>query len=213
MSKDQSDEELLAGLGVDITPVKKLERSPKEQRIIAGFEEILRFTKEQGREPQHGDGRDIFERVYATRLDAIRNSAECRKVLAGVEGEALLERKAVISSLCEEGDDERLLSSLGVDWDKQAEVSHLKYVRPRAEIRAAEEIAKRDVCKDFECSGRCLRWCKRKSNQALVAHCHFATMRRSQKASFSFWTAKKSMSQKRARFLSIHTIGQMLGCA
>jgi len=150
MSKAQTDEELLAELGVDITPVKKVERTAKEQRIIAGFEEILRFVNEHGREPQHGDERDIFEKIYAIRLNAIRNSAECRKVLAGVEGEALLESKNAISSLCEDGDDEKLLRSLGVDWDEQAELSNLKYVKPRAEIRAAEEIAKRDVCKDFD---------------------------------------------------------------
>jgi len=150
MSKDQSDEELLAGLGVDITPVKKVERSAREQRIIAGFEEIVRFAKEHGREPRHGEGLDIFERIYATRLDAIRNSAECRKVLEGVEGAALLDYKEASSSLREDGNDEELLTALGVDWERQAELTKLKYVKPRAEIRAAEEVAKRDICKDFD---------------------------------------------------------------
>jgi len=150
MSKDQTDEELLAGLGVDITPVKKVERTAREQRIIAGFEEIVRFAKEHGREPRHGEGLDIFEMIYATRLDAIRNSAECRKVLEGVEGEALLEYKEAGSSLREDGNDEELLTALGVDWEKQADVTYLKHVKPRAEIRAAEEVAKRDFCKDFD---------------------------------------------------------------
>lgn len=150
MSKDQSDEELLAGLGVDITPVKMVERSAREQRIIASFEEIVRFTKEHGREPRHGEGLDIFERIYATRLDAIRNSAECRKVLEGVEGVELLEYKKPDSSLREDGNDEELLTALGVDWERQAELTKLKYVKPRAEIRAAEEVAKRDICKDFD---------------------------------------------------------------
>jgi T5orf172 domain len=150
MSKDQSDEELLASLGVDITLVKKVERSAREQRIIAGFEEIVRFAKEHGREPRHGEGLDIFERIYATRLDAIRKSAECRKVLEGVEGAALLEYKEAGSSLREDGNDEELLTALGVDWERQAELTKLKYVKPRAEIRAAEEVAKRDICKDFD---------------------------------------------------------------
>jgi hypothetical protein len=150
MSKDQSDEELLAGLGVDITPVKKVERTAREQRIIAGFEEVVRFAKEHGREPRHGEELDIFERNYATRLDAIRNSAECLKVLEGVEGAALLEYKKPDSSLREDGNDEELLTALGVDWERQAELTKLKYVKPRAEIRAAEEVAKRDICKDFD---------------------------------------------------------------
>ena len=146
MSREQSDEDLLASLGVDIAPVKKVERSAREQRIIAGFEEIVRFTKENGREPRHGEGRDIFERIYATRLDAIRKSGECRKVLEGAE---LLEASQHDVSLREDPDDESLLNSLGVDWQKQADVTYLKHVKPRAEIRAAEEVAKRDLCKDF----------------------------------------------------------------
>ena len=150
MSSKQSDEELLASLGVDITPVKKVERTPREQRIIAGFEEIVRFTKEHGREPRHGEGFDIFERIYATRLDAIRNSQECRKVLEGAEGGELLEYKEPDVSLREGGDDEALLASLGVDWEKQTGVTYLKHVKPRAEIRAAEEVAKRDICKGFD---------------------------------------------------------------
>lgn len=149
MSNKQSDEDLLASLGVDVTPVKKVERTPREQRIIAGFEEIVRFAKEQGREPRHGEGLDIFERIYATRLDAIRKSEECRKVLEGAEGAELLESRQPDVSLREDSDDEALLNSLGVEWEKQADVTYLKHVKPRAEIRAAEEVAKRDLCKDF----------------------------------------------------------------
>lgn len=150
MSSNQTDEELLAGLGVDITPVKKVVRTAREQRIIAGFEEIVRFTKEHGREPRHGEGLDIFERIYAARLDAIRESEECRKVLEGTEDGKLLEYKKSDVSLKEDGDDEALLATLGVDWEKQADVTYLKHVKPRAEIRAAEEVAKRDACKEFD---------------------------------------------------------------
>ena len=37
----------------------------REERIIAGFEEIQRFVETHGRAPQHGEDRDIFERLYA----------------------------------------------------------------------------------------------------------------------------------------------------
>ena len=150
MSEKQTDAEMLAALGVDTTPAKKVERSPKEQRIIAGFEEIVRFTKEHGAPPQHGEERDIFERIYAERLDRIRGSAECRRLLEGMDTGGLLESKELDLSLREDSSDEALLASLGVDWEKQAEISKLKYVKPRAEIRAAEEVAKRDVCRDFD---------------------------------------------------------------
>lgn len=150
MSEKQTDEEMLAALGVDIAPAKKVERSPREQRIIAGFEEIARFTKEHGAAPQHGEGKDIFERIYAERLDQIRGSAECRKVLEGMDAEGLLEHQEPDVSLRDGGNDEALLAALGVDWEKQADISKLKYVKPRAEIRAAEEVAKRDICKNFD---------------------------------------------------------------
>jgi hypothetical protein len=40
-------------------PKKAGGRSAREERIIAGFEEIQRFADQHGRAPQHGDGRDI----------------------------------------------------------------------------------------------------------------------------------------------------------
>ena len=49
-----SDQELLDALGVSAEPEKIAARSPREERIIAGFEEIQRFAEEHGRAPQHG---------------------------------------------------------------------------------------------------------------------------------------------------------------
>lgn len=40
------DLELLAELGVDLAPKPSGQRSAKEERIIAGFEEIERFVAE-----------------------------------------------------------------------------------------------------------------------------------------------------------------------
>ncbi|MEB3882213.1 hypothetical protein [Lyngbya sp. CCY1209] len=56
MSNKTTDEdlELLAELGVDIDPEPPRQYSPREERIIAGFEEIDRFVAENGRLPQHG---------------------------------------------------------------------------------------------------------------------------------------------------------------
>ena len=62
---DLSDDELLAELGVSIEPLKIGVRTPREERIIAGFEDIQRFFEANGRVPRHGEGLDIFERLYA----------------------------------------------------------------------------------------------------------------------------------------------------
>lgn len=150
MSKGQTDAEMLAALGVDTTPAKKQERTPREQRIIAGFEEIVRFTKDHGHPPQHGENKDIFERLYAERLEQIRSSEECRKILEGLDEEGLLEGKGPEDALEVDGDDEELLAALGVGTDDESDITKLTHVKTRAEIRAAEEIAKRDVCEDFD---------------------------------------------------------------
>ncbi len=47
----RSNKELLAELGVDTAPKKTATRSPREERIIAGFEEIQRFVEEHGHPP------------------------------------------------------------------------------------------------------------------------------------------------------------------
>ena len=71
-------------------PEKKGGRSAREERIIAGFEEIQRFVEKQGHAPQHGENRDIFERLYAVRLDRLRELADCRALLGPSDHQGLL---------------------------------------------------------------------------------------------------------------------------
>src|SRR3546814_379694 len=94
-------------------PEKKVGRGPREERIIAGFEEIQRFTGEHGRAPQHGEDRDIFERLYAVRLDRLRALEECRSLLAPLDRQELLtgaEIAAPVSS--EDMDTDALMAEL-----------------------------------------------------------------------------------------------------
>jgi hypothetical protein len=146
-----ADRELLDELGLDIAAAPSGQRSTKEERIVAGFEEIERFVAEQGRLPQHGEDRDIFERIYAVRLDRIRDSEECREILRPLDSCGLLDAEAD-PSLTTEVDltDEELLAALGIDADSQNDVTQLKHVRSRQEIKAAEEIAQRTHCEDFD---------------------------------------------------------------
>ena len=69
---------------------KRGRRTPREERIIAGFEEIQRFVEKHGRAPQHGEDRDIFERLYAVRLDRLRELEECRALLEPLDHQGLL---------------------------------------------------------------------------------------------------------------------------
>jgi hypothetical protein len=70
------DDELLVALGVEVAPLNVASHTPREERIIAGFEDILRFHQAHRRAPLHGEGRDIFERLYAVRLDQLRKLPE-----------------------------------------------------------------------------------------------------------------------------------------
>ena len=65
---EQSDKDLLDALGVETQVKKKATLSAMEERIIVGFEDIQRFVEENERLPTPGEGNDIFERIYATRL-------------------------------------------------------------------------------------------------------------------------------------------------
>ncbi len=148
---NDDDIELLGELGVESDPVATGGRTAKEQRIIAGFEEIERWIAEHGCPPAHGESRDIFERLYAVRLDRIRESAECRALLAGLDAKGLLEPHGEPreSRVEEAPGDYELLAALGVATEPVDDVTKLVHVRPREEIKAAEEIAHRNPCKDF----------------------------------------------------------------
>lgn len=148
---EKSNKDILDELGVDLAPAKKVAHSPREERIIAGFEEIQRFVEEHGHAPAHGEDKDIFERLYATRLDQIRSQEECRNLVVEMDGQGLLETGNSIAEPPKEyKNDEELLAELGVEPPKESDVTFLKHVKSRAEVKAAEEIANRTSCEDFE---------------------------------------------------------------
>jgi hypothetical protein len=141
------DDELAAELAEFGPPEKKGGRSPREERIFAGFEEIQTFVERHGRAPQHGEDRDIFERLYAVRLDRLRALDECRALLKPLDHQGLLAGTPIASS--SEIDDDALMAELD-GLDSGASVTELRHVRSRAEIQSAEEIAGRDRCQDFD---------------------------------------------------------------
>jgi len=143
-------DELAAELAEFAPPEKKGGRPASEERVIAGFEEIQRFTEQHGRAPQHGEDRDIFERLYAVRLDRLRALPNCRALLEPLDHQGLLAgAPAVAASVDETIDIDDLAAELadvvGVD-----DITVLRHVRTSAEKRAANEIADRSSCEDFE---------------------------------------------------------------
>jgi hypothetical protein len=149
---DLDDDELLEALGVEVAPIRAGGRTPREERIIAGFEDILRFYSEHQRAPQHGDGRDIFERLYAVRLDQLRKLPEARALLSELDKPGLLSAAPAMPADPNELDEDALLEELGVASDpaNPADITVLRHVRPIAERQAAEEVAERTPCEDFD---------------------------------------------------------------
>ena len=146
-----SDRELLEELGVVIDTRKAATRTPREERVIAGFEDILKFVAEHGRAPQHGEDRDIFERLYAVRLDRIRAQADLRDLVADMDIHGLLSAgDGVSAETMPYVNDASLLAELGIPPGGESDITKLKFVKSREEIRAAEEIANRAPCEDFD---------------------------------------------------------------
>lgn len=149
---EMTDDELLDALGVEVAPLKASSRTPREERIIAGFEDILRFHQTHGRAPMHGEDRDIFERLYALRLDQLRKLPETATLLAELDSPGLLSGVAAAPANVDDLDEDALLAELGMGEiaADQNDITVLRHVRSSAEKRAAEEIADRAPCTDFE---------------------------------------------------------------
>src|SRR4051812_2941645 len=86
----EEDNALLEELGVEVGAKQQGSHTPREERIIAGFEEVQRFVEKHGRAPSHAEGGDIFERLYAVRLDRMCALEECRKLLQPLDHKDLL---------------------------------------------------------------------------------------------------------------------------
>lgn len=147
-----NDDELLDALGVEIAPLKVSSRTPREERIIAGFEDILRFHQTHGRAPLHDEDRDIFERLYAVRLDQLRKLPEAQTLLAELDSPGLLSGTVAAPVNLDNLDEDALLAELGIAAEPADEddITVLRHVRSSAEKRAAEEIADRMTCADFD---------------------------------------------------------------
>lgn len=136
----------LAEFEVEDKPVK---RSPIEERVIAGFEDIQRFVETTGHAPRTGSDHDIFERLYAVRLERLKADKEYHGLLSPLDHQGLL----TSASVADEADDldmDALASDLE-DLDGLApDITEIRHVRPVAERKAAEDVASREPCKDFD---------------------------------------------------------------
>lgn len=149
MSNSDLDD-LAAELAEFAPPEKKDGRSANEERVISGFEEIQRFAEQHGRAPQHGEDRDIFERLYAVRLDRLRALPDCRIQLEPLDHQGLLDGAPTVAASVDETIDIDELAAELADVAAVDDITILRHVRTSAEKYAAEAVADRKPCEDFE---------------------------------------------------------------
>lgn len=125
-------------------------RSAVEERVLAGFEEVRRWVASNGRLPQNAEGLDIFERLYAVRLDRLRAQPSLRALLEPLDAEGILAGSGGFSGDPAELTPDDLAAELAGLEDTASDLLELRHVRSRAEIRAAEEIGSRQPCVEFE---------------------------------------------------------------
>lgn len=148
---NEDDDDLLAELGLELTPIKASAHTAEQERILAGFEDILRFVETHGRAPEHGEGRDIFERLYAVRLDRLRAMTQVHALLAPLDTQGLLAEvpHVLAPEQVDVLDDDALMAELGLGQESD-DITQLRHVRTFEERKAAEDIADRKKCEDFD---------------------------------------------------------------
>ncbi|EMK0756522.1 GIY-YIG nuclease family protein [Providencia rettgeri] len=146
---DISDDDLLSELGINLAPVKQVTYTAKEERIISGFEEIIQFYEINQRIPSSSNNADIFERLYAVRLDQLRKLPEAVCLLENFDQYNLLNSITSEPSDISELEDDDLLSELGIEIEDEHNILILNNVRSSDERKEAELIGKQKVCEDF----------------------------------------------------------------
>lgn len=138
-------DELAAELASFAPPEKQEGYTAREERIIVGFEEITTFIEQHQREPVDRPGNDIFERMLAVRLKALRKNKALHELLDPFDGNHILSVKAD-----EQVDDlsiDELAAALGAD--DAGDITRLTHVNPGGARNAAEEVAVRKPAEDF----------------------------------------------------------------
>ncbi len=142
----EADAAALAELGVTAEPEAQLEYTPKQERIVAGFEEVQRFFREHHRVPQHGAERDIFERLYAVRLARMNQLEDCRELLAPLDSDGMLSHYAPSEAAVTDAEALAALGSASEDDD----ITDIRHVRSTEARKSPDEVAQRRPCPDFD---------------------------------------------------------------
>jgi T5orf172 domain len=149
-SQELEGDDLLDALGVEVEEPEVGGYTPRQERILAGFHDIVRFREMYGHAPQHGQHLDIFERLYAVRLDQLRKlPEEDLALLRPLDRFVLLAATAVSSERAEALSDDELLAALSDG--RTDDIGTLVHVQsPEAKRESSDYVAERKKCEDFD---------------------------------------------------------------
>ena len=128
---------------------RKKGRPASEERIIAGFEEIQRFTEQHGRVPQHGEERDIFERPMQWARPPTQ-SPQTAVPLEPLDHQGLLAGGGDVAESADEIIDIDNLAAELADVSSEDDITVLRHVRASTEKRVVQGVADRKPCEDFD---------------------------------------------------------------
>lgn len=130
-------------------PTKKKSYSQEERRLVVGFEEVQDFVKRSGRLPRDLEEADIFERLYAVRLKQLQKHPKFEELILPLDSQGIFDPEKEWE---EEGLEEISVEDLASALEAfgAPELTNLRHVRSTAARKAAEEIARREACVDFE---------------------------------------------------------------
>ena len=149
-AQELEGEDLLEALGVATEEPETGAYTPRQERLLAGFEDVVRFRETHGHAPQHGQSLDIFERLYAVRLDQLlKLSEEELRLLRPLDRFGLLAGPKDEDVRADTLSAEELLEALASnDAD---DIENLVHVRSAEQKREAPDyIADRVRCEDFD---------------------------------------------------------------
>ena len=151
---DEELDKLIAAddLGLTKPKPKRTPQTSEEERLLEGFQELVRFVETTGAAPvERGDG--MNERLLFTRLNAIRrNPAQCKRLLPFDEyglltgEETVPVREAPRPATLDDILDDAFLDSLEVE---APDIFTIKHIPLAKDIEAPDYVAQRKPCKDF----------------------------------------------------------------
>lgn len=154
---DEALDKLIADddLGLLVVKPKRTPQATEEERLLEGFQEIIRFVEENDAAPsKYGEG--INEKRLFTRLEAIRRSPQqCEKLKPFDEYRLLAPFEesptGVITEPAPASIDDLLNDPLLDDLEAGVgDIFNLKHVTIRKSIEGADYVAQRKPCKDFK---------------------------------------------------------------